>query len=66
MCRQCRFYDPGKPQSCAEERADPPLNKQRANFCEYFEPRAGAYRPADTSAAERAHTKLDNLFNKKN
>lgn len=58
----CRFYDPSRAESCAEERADPPRDKQRANFCEYFEPRAHAFQPADTSAAERAKAELDRLF----
>lgn len=62
VCRLCRFYDPSKAESCAEERADPPKDKQRANFCEYFEPRAQAFQPADTSAAERVKAELDKLF----
>ena len=66
VCRQCRFYDPHKPESCAEERADPPKDKQRANFCEYFDPRENAFQSTDNSAAEHAKQELDNLFSKKN
>lgn len=65
VCRMCRFYDPHKAESCAEERADPPLDKRRANFCEYFEPRTGAFQPRDTSSAEHARTALEDLFTKK-
>ncbi|MCS7280418.1 MAG: hypothetical protein NZ583_02145 [Desulfobacterota bacterium] len=37
VCLNCRFYDKSKAYLCAEVRADPPLDKDRANFCEYFE-----------------------------
>ncbi|MGH8293832.1 MAG: hypothetical protein ACRESA_10230 [Gammaproteobacteria bacterium] len=62
VCRQCRFYDPHKPEGCTEERADPPKDKQRANFCDYFAPRAHAFQPRDVSAADQAKAKLDKLF----
>jgi hypothetical protein len=65
VCRQCRFYDVRKPESCAEERADPPKDKQHRNFCEYFEPRTNAYQPGDKSAADRARSELEKLFGKK-
>lgn len=64
VCRMCEFYDPHKAESCAEERADPPKDKQRANFCEYFEPQKDAFQPADTSAADRARAELEKLFGK--
>lgn len=66
VCRMCRFYDPHKPESCAEERADPPKDKQRANFCDYFEPRAHAFQPPDVSAADRVKAELEGLFKKQN
>lgn len=66
VCRMCRFYDPHKAESCAEERADPPKDKQRANFCEYFEPRGDAFQRADTTAADRARAELEQLFGKNN
>ncbi len=37
-CRNCRFYTPGKPNDCAEINLDPVPDKERPNFCEYFEP----------------------------
>ncbi|MDE2459845.1 MAG: hypothetical protein KGL98_01230 [Gammaproteobacteria bacterium] len=64
VCRLCRFFDPHKPESCAEERADPPKDKQRANFCEYFQPQAGAFQRPDDSTANRAKAELDKLFGK--
>jgi hypothetical protein len=65
VCVMCGFYDPRKPESCAEERADPPKDKRRANFCEYFEPRVQAFQAADNSTANRAKEELEKLFGKK-
>ena len=62
VCRLCSFYDPRKAESCSEERADPPKDKQRANFCEYFQPRANAWQAVDNSAADKAKDDLQKLF----
>lgn len=56
----CRHYAPGRSEHCAEERAEPPSNKEVANVCEWFEPLgglAGVERPED-----RARAGLDALF----
>jgi hypothetical protein len=62
VCRLCSFYDQRKAESCIEERADPPKDKQRANFCEYFQLRTNAWSPADDSAADQAKEDLQKLF----
>ena len=46
VCRMCRFYDLTKARQCAEPVAEPVHDKERANFCGYFEPVAGRFRPA--------------------
>ncbi len=61
VCRMCRFYDLSKAKQCAEPIAEPVLDKERANFCGYFEPVAGRFRPTDTAAAS-AHAALNALF----
>jgi hypothetical protein len=61
-CRMCRHYDVKATEQCQEERAEPPTNKEVANFCEWFEPRTGAYRARRTDAQDRARAKLDALF----
>ena len=61
VCRLCRFYNLRVSNACEEPIAEPIADKERANFCGYFEPRAGAYGPpGDTEAAARAS--LDALF----
>ncbi len=37
-CRLCRHYDSDNTTRCHEERADPPLQKENANFCDFFAP----------------------------
>ncbi|MGB9429229.1 MAG: hypothetical protein WCC11_05035 [Gammaproteobacteria bacterium] len=64
VCRMCGYYDPRKAESCAEQRADPPQDKQRANFCEYFEARTQAFQTKDNNAVERAKEGLEKLFGK--
>ena len=58
--RNCRFYEAGRPNDCQEPIAEPVRDKQRANFCDYFEPRDDAYQPgADADALKAA---AENLF----
>lgn len=60
VCRNCRFYEPGRPNDCQEPIAEPVRDKQRANFCDYFEPSASTYHPgADVDALKKA---ADSLF----
>ncbi len=37
VCRNCRFYDEGAYNECREPLAERVVDKDRANFCEYFE-----------------------------
>ena len=39
VCRNCRHFAPGRPNDCIEAIAEPVADKERANFCELFEPR---------------------------
>ena len=60
VCRQCRFYDTSKGKSCAEPVADEVRDKERANFCGYFELNAAAHVGSD--AADAAKRDLEALF----
>jgi len=37
VCLNCAFYDPRVAQQCRERRAEPVLEKDAGNFCEYFD-----------------------------
>ncbi len=36
-CRNCRFFDDSSYNECAEPQAERVLEKDRSNYCEYFE-----------------------------
>ncbi|MDR3138666.1 MAG: hypothetical protein LBT95_03215 [Treponema sp.] len=66
-CRNCRFYLPGGRGDCSESQADPPFDKERSNFCDWFSlnPRfkalsAGEKRLKD--AAVSARSSFEDLF----
>jgi hypothetical protein len=64
VCLNCEFYDPGYNNQCRETQAERIVDKDRANFCDYFAPRrAGA--PKATSPMDSKRAKLDSLFKKK-
>jgi hypothetical protein len=57
----CVFYDPALGQQCREPVAESVTDKQRANFCGYFQINPNSYSAQpDQSAAARAQ--LDALF----
>ena len=47
VCRNCRWYRTGRPNECEEPMAERVLDKERANYCEYFEPTRDAHREPD-------------------
>jgi hypothetical protein len=56
----CLYFDTTAPQQCREPVADNVSDKQRANFCGYFQINPQAYAgPSDQAADSR---KLDALF----
>jgi hypothetical protein len=36
-CVQCRFYDAGAYNQCSEPQAERVLEKEKSNYCDYFE-----------------------------
>ena len=60
-CRLCEFYDPAVANSCREPVAEEVKDKTRANFCDYFRPRAGAFMAVPDEAAQ-ARARLEALF----
>jgi hypothetical protein len=61
-CRLCRHYRLDVTGQCDEERADPPVTKENANFCEWFRPDAGAFAGARVEKSSAAQDKLKALF----
>ena len=61
VCRMCQFYDRNVAKHCQEPIAEEVKDKTRANFCDYFTPRPGAYIPVDPVAAA-AKSELASLF----
>ncbi len=62
VCIYCRLYDEGKANRCREPQADYVKEKDRANFCEYFQSQE-----RDTTKApgkEAAEKLWDQLFRK--
>ena len=57
------FYDRTYNNQCRESEAPRVVDKDRANFCEYFGPATGIRKPVRGSFDARA--KLDVLFKKK-
>lgn len=62
VCRLCRHYDTGKAKHCRERAADEVKDKTRANFCDWFEPKAGAYMVEATGKSSGKTSPLDSLF----
>ncbi|UCC55384.1 MAG: hypothetical protein JSU75_08385 [Gammaproteobacteria bacterium] len=62
VCRLCKFYDPAVARSCREPVAEEVHNKERANFCGYFQPRPQAFTTQDPQAGQDARDALDTLF----
>ena len=61
-CRLCRHYAPSATPPCDEDRADPPVQKETANFCEFFRPRPDAFEPRRGSRSAGARASLESLF----
>jgi len=63
VCLNCKFYDPSVYNECHETQADRVVEKDRANYCEYFvtaEKSEG--KPVDPS--EDVKRKLEEMFKK--
>jgi hypothetical protein len=64
VCLNCGFHDPVYNNQCRETQAERVVEKDRANFCEYFRPRtASAAKPVSRPADPRVT--LDAIFKKK-
>ncbi len=62
-CAQCRHYDPAYHNACRETEADPVVDKDRRNFCEFFSFDRAPFKAAASGAKQaEARAKLEALF----
>ncbi len=62
VCRLCQFFDPRTTRQCREIRAEEVINKEQANFCDWFKPRPNAFDARARERVQAAKSKLDALF----
>ena len=62
VCHACRHYAENLSDGCREDRADFVLDKDKANFCDYFNANPNAFIASDDSEARAARAKLAELF----
>lgn len=60
VCYNCKFYDAKAYNECAEPSADRVVDKDKANFCDYFS--AGANSKQGGKIENEALKKLNDLF----
>lgn len=62
VCRLCKFYDKSRANQCQEPVADAVTDKQRSNFCGYFQAKQDAFEQANSSTVADAQNELSALF----
>ena len=62
VCRLCELYRRGIAKECREPVAEEVKDKERANFCDYFQASPQAFTEADTGDAVAARAELSTLF----
>ncbi len=63
-CRNCRHYSRSAHNQCNEPQAEWVRDKDRANYCDYFEPRRGGRGEEDSNRAQDAKARFEDLFKK--
>lgn len=61
-CRMCVNFDSTVPAQCREDDAEEVFNKERANFCDWYEPSAQAFDPTGKRADDSARSAAEALF----
>lgn len=62
-CLMCRHHDEHAANHCREPHIEPPRERDRSNFCDYFMLGAGGAREAEP--ADEAKQAFDRLFSKR-
>jgi len=61
-CRNCRHYDPGVNNKCREPNAEWVTDRERANFCEFFQLTEAPLGGGGQDRSIEARKKLEDLF----
>ncbi|MBI5166313.1 MAG: hypothetical protein HY998_01045 [candidate division NC10 bacterium] len=64
-CLNCRFYDENAHNKCREPAAEWVPDKEKRNFCEYFEFRESVKKPVQIEDKERVRAKFEALFKRR-
>lgn len=62
VCRMCRHFDTTAVKQCREDDAEEVLDKEKVNFCEWFQPTANAFDPTRAGETDKARSALAALF----
>jgi hypothetical protein len=62
VCLNCIFYDPGRSNQCFEPQAERVTEKERSNYCDYFQFKEGGAQSTDKTETEKL---WQSLFKKK-
>ncbi len=66
VCRMCRHYDTRLINGCRHDHADKVVEKEHANFCQFFRPRSNANLSPVNRESNAARFELDELFGGEN
>ena len=61
-CSNCRFYDPSAHNECQETQAEWVRAKEKANYCDYFEPKKASTQTIPTGSTSNVKSAFDKLF----
>lgn len=64
-CRNCKHYERSANNECREEQASRQVDKEKGNFCEWFQPREGAVAASGAPTVDKLKSAAEALFKKK-
>ncbi len=64
-CKGCHFYEESSARQCHENQADLVINKEKANFCDYFQPTHSHQTGSSFKTQATLQAAAENLFQKK-
>lgn len=65
VCKNCRHYDKNANNECREEQAMRVVDKEKGNFCEWFQVRTGGVAATGAPTKDALKSAADALFKKK-